>query len=126
MLKRMKPYLIAGFMVWGLSFAGLVMAQDTGGGLDLEQQLINMIAAVTPIGASVLTFFLRKGLDKIGAKIPRVFIPLIVAALGIGVDFFLSWAAGQPFTPVVGAIMGMVGVWLRELVDTFKEHGFSA
>ena len=35
----------------------------------------------------------------------------------------LSYTGGGEFNAIVGAILGAAAVWLREIIDTFNEHG---
>lgn len=58
-------------------------------------------------------------------KTPRVLIPIVAVALGTGLDMLLAAVAGGTFNPIVGALLGAVSVWLRELVNTYAEHGLN-
>lgn len=87
-----------------------------------EQLGVDLINALIPIGVPLIVWLVRLGLPKI----PRVLIPIGALGLGVLLDWLLAFVAGGTFTPIVGALLGMAGVWLREVVHTWREHGASA
>jgi hypothetical protein len=101
-----------------LACATGVVAQDDDG-LNIELVAVDAIKALIPVIGVVLVFFVKKGIKKI----PRAFLPIIASGLGFGLDYFLAWLTGGTFTPIVGAILGGLSVWLREIIDTIQKHG---
>ena len=55
-------------------------------------------------------------------KIPKVVLPILAPFLGAGVEIllYLVGASGTS-NPILGAILGGLGVWLREVVDQLKK-----
>jgi MFS superfamily sulfate permease-like transporter len=88
--------------------------------MDFNSLGAQAILALVPVLTALLVFGLRKLLPKL----PKVSIPIIAMALG----FVLSWMnnyieATPTVTPLVGALLGAAATWLREIVNTFNEHG---
>ena len=80
------------------------------------------ITALTPVVVPFLTF----GFRKLAPKIPRVGLPFVAMGLGSLINFLASYAAGGDFTPVAGAALGLAGVGVREIANTWRLHGTSA
>ena len=59
-------------------------------------------------------------------KTPRLLIPIAAVALGTVLDLLVAYISGGIFNPVVGALLGAAAVWLRELVNTYAEHGLES
>lgn len=83
---------------------------------------IDLIQAVIPV---VTTLFVWAGREA-WAKTPRVLVPIVAVALATGLDFLLAYVNDGVFNPVVGALLGAASVWLRELVNTYVEHGLGS
>lgn len=78
-------------------------------------------------GLQVLAIpLLIAGLRHVLTRIPRVAVPFIALGLGVLTDGFMAWVASGGFSPLRGALMGLVSVALREIVSTIREHGTSA
>lgn len=88
----------------------------------LEDAGVNAINALIPIAVPFIVWGVRKVLPKI----PRVALPVVALGLGVGLDAFLAMVTGGTWTPIVGALLGGLGVVFREIVDTAKEHGKAA
>lgn len=48
-------------------------------------------------------------------------IPVVATALGPALDYGVSWLTGKAADPARGALYGMAGVALREIVDQVKK-----
>ena len=59
-------------------------------------------------------------------RTPRVAIPIVAVALGTLLDLLGTYITGGTFNPIVGALLGATAVWLRELVNTYAQHGLSS
>ena len=82
---------------------------------------VTAIQALIPIVTTLAIAVGRTVLDKT----PRVVIPIVAVALATLLDLLIAYASGGVFNPVVGALLGAASVWLRELVNTYAEHGLS-
>jgi hypothetical protein len=60
------------------------------------------------------------------AKTPRVVIPIVAVVLGTLLDLLTAYVSGGVFNPVLGALLGASATWLREIVDTYVEHGLKS
>jgi hypothetical protein len=54
-------------------------------------------------------------------RIPRAAIPVLAPILGAGLEVLGYYAGVTSGNPVAGAVMGALGVWLREVVDQLKQ-----
>ncbi len=115
MLKKVL-LVLAVLLLASVGYAQEVEAPDWG------QVGANAIQAfVVPL--TVLFVFFAK---KLIPFIPRAVLPVLAVALGLGLDWFLAFAAGGTFSPMIGALLGDSAVWLREFVNTIQVHGGSA
>lgn len=83
---------------------------------------VNLIQAVVPVVTSLAIW----GGSALLAKTPRVLIPIVAVVLGTGLDLLTAYISGGVFNPVVGALLGASSVWLRELINTYAEHGLAS
>lgn len=72
-----------------------------------------LIAAVVPV---IVAAF-----KKLLPKVPTFLLPLLAPLLGAAGDFLLSLLAGVPATGWKGALAGLAGVGVREIVDQTKK-----
>lgn len=91
-------------------------------GFDITGQVVTLIAALTPVLAYTLVFFLKKGIPSI----PRIALPLIASGVGIGIGWFEGWIAGGEWNVIESAAWGAVATVLRELWTTLQEHGMNS
>lgn len=89
---------------------------------DWTQFGVNAVQALVPVVTSVAIWLGRAAFEKT----PRVLIPIVAVVLATGLDMLLAYVAGGTFNPLVGALLGATSVWLRELVNTYSEHGLKA
>jgi hypothetical protein len=82
---------------------------------------VTLIQAVIPAVTGLAIWLGREFV----VKTPRVLVPIVAVALGTGLDLLLAYAVGGAWNPVVGAMLGAAAVWLRELVNTYAEHGLN-
>jgi hypothetical protein len=105
-------------------FALLQAAADTAGtapaALDWAQVGADVITALVP----PLTILFVWGTRKLIPKIPRAILPFLALGGGAAINAAISALAGiQDQGLIVGALLGAVAVWLREMWTTFQEHG---
>lgn len=115
-MKKIITFTIGCFAL----FAGAAYAQEAA--IDIEALAAQAVTALIPVIGAVLVFLVRQLIPKV----PRVALPIIAMALGIALDFLLTYISGGTFSVIVGAILGGCSVWLRELISTFNEHGLSS
>ena len=63
------------------------------------------------------------GTKSLLPKIPKAVLPILAPLLGAGLELipYLTGISGTG-NPVLGAIFGGLGVWLREVVDQLKKQ----
>ena len=83
---------------------------------------VTAIQAIVPV---VTTLAIWAGRALL-VKTPRLLIPIAAVALGTVLDLLVAYISGGIFNPVVGALLGAAAVWLRELVNTYAEHGLES
>ena len=79
-----------------------------------------LIVGVTPVllaGAKYLA-------DHLGKTVPVNYLPVIAGAVGAALDLLVGVQTipGLP-APIAGAVLGLAGVGLRELVDQLRRKG---
>ena len=82
---------------------------------------VNVVQALVPVVTALAIW----GGRALLVKTPRVVIPIVAVVLGTLLDLLMTYISGGAFNPVVGAMLGALAVWLRELVNTYAEHGLS-
>ena len=90
--------------------------------MNVEELAAQAITALIPVVGAVLVYLVRQLIPKV----PRVVLPVIALALGIGLDYLTAFIGAGEFNIVVGAALGAASVWLREVINTFQEHGTSS
>lgn len=83
---------------------------------------ITAIQALIPVVTTLAIWFGREFVTKT----PRVLIPIVAVLLGTGLDMLTAYITGGAFNPVVGALLGASATWLRELVNTYAQHGLNS
>ena len=62
------------------------------------------------------------GVKLLIPKVPKALLPILAPVFGAGLEIVLySAGASGAANPVAGAILGGLGVWLREVVDQLKK-----
>lgn len=77
------------------------------------------ITRLTPLVVPLLVYYFRQ-------LIPRVkpaLLPVLAIALGIALDAVNQYATGGGKGAVVGAVLGLAGIGLRELADQLTKKG---
>lgn len=77
------------------------------------------ILALVPIVVPFIVYYTKRGLDFI----PRSFLPLVAVGAGIGLTALQGWIFGGEWSLIVGAALGALGVFVREVVNTIQNHG---
>lgn len=83
---------------------------------------VSLIQAVIPVVTTLAIAVARAAFERT----PRVLVPIVAVGLATLLDLLVAYASGGVFNPVVGALLGAAAVWLRELVDTYAQHGLRA
>lgn len=74
--------------------------------------LTPVIVAAVPLAVMLL--------KKVISPAPWV-LPILAGALGVAADALAAYALNVPVSPQVGAVLGLAGVGLREIVDQLKK-----
>jgi hypothetical protein len=69
---------------------------------------------IAPIIVAAVPLVVRYAKKLVGGT--TWLIPIIASALGVAADTIAAYAFNVPVTPMVGAILGLAGVGLREVV----------
>jgi hypothetical protein len=83
---------------------------------------VTAIQALIPVVTGLAIWFGREFVTKT----PRVVIPIVAVALATVLDLLTAYVSGGVFNPVLGTLLGAVAVWLREVVNTYAEHGLKS
>jgi len=83
---------------------------------------VTAIQAIVPVVTTLAIWVGRSLL----VNTPRVVVPIVAVVLATGLDLLVAYASGGIFNPFVGALLGAAAVWLRELVNTYAEHGLES
>lgn len=83
---------------------------------------ISAVTALIPVVTSLAIWAGRALLTQT----PRVLIPIVAVVLATGLDLLVAYVNGGTFNPFVGALLGAAAVWLRELVNTYSQHGLES
>lgn len=75
------------------------------------------ITLLTPVVVPILVW----GAKKLLADIPSVLLPILATVLGVGVTQLGVYMAGGHYGIVEGALLGLGGVGLREVLDQVKK-----
>lgn len=91
--------------------------------MDWPSWVVQLIAALTPL----VTVLVVWGVRKVVPSIPRVALPVVALVLPLTVTWLTNYLSGHPtLDPITAALLGAAAVWLREVVNTLKEHGADA
>lgn len=82
---------------------------------------VTALQVLIPVVTTLMVWAGREMLTKT----PRTLIPIVAVALATVLDLLLAYVSGGVFNPIVGALLGAASVWLRELVNTYAEHGLN-
>lgn len=86
----------------------------------LDSLAVLLITTVSAAAVSLAT----AGVKKLAPKIPRALLPtLVIPTLGVFAEWVSAYATGGNFSPVVAALVTAGALYLRETLDTLKEHG---
>lgn len=78
----------------------------------MEAMIYPVIVAAVPLTLAGL---------KALAEPPKWLLPLLAPLLGAVADVLTAYLANTPVNPVLGAALGGLGVWLREVIDQLKK-----
>lgn len=103
-----------------LGGASLALAQEPAP--DYKILVAQAITALVPIFTVAVLWVAKLAWSKIPAAIV-VFAAPVVGILG---NFLLAWLTGQQASdPVVAALLGMAGTYLREILSTISTKGLT-
>lgn len=75
------------------------------------------ITGLIPVVTPVVIWAIRLAVPKI----PKMMLPILAPLVGAAADIAAYYAGLSGLAPLWGALLGAVGVWLRELVDQAKK-----
>lgn len=101
------------------AFAQAITAPPAPQAFDWTAVAINLVTGLQVLIVPLLV----SGVRKLVPKAPRVALPFVALVIGVGTDGFATYVAGGGFSPLRGALVGLVSVALREIVNTVREHG---
>lgn len=110
---RIKSTYLFALLLFGLCVSQVFAADNNPPPADLLGWVNMVIVALTPIVIA--------GIKKLVPVIPGVMFPFIAPVVGLILNWISTFATGHAADPVVGAITGALGLWLRELVDQTKQ-----
>lgn len=88
----------------------------------MESSTVALVNGLIPL---VVPFVVQLARELV-PKIPRAMLPILALPVGVGLEqAFASWA-GMAASPILGALLGAAGVWVREFIHTLREHGMDS
>lgn len=104
---KLKLFLIA--LLGALLYPAFVLAQNPTPAVEVDPTVMALLLSVTgaliAFGSTVGTGFVKKHVTDI----PRYLVPIVSAAIGVAVDFGMSYTPGGKFAPVIAiAVVGLV------------------
>lgn len=85
----------------------------------MEATLLQAIQGSTAIVVPLVV----SGLRLLIPNLPKWLLPIGAAILGVGADLLTQFAAGASLGMIPGALLGLAGVGIREIVDQLKKAG---
>ena len=106
--------------VLALSVVGVLAFADTTPPTppDFTKMVVDVVNAMTPILVVAIVWIARLAIPKI----PRFVLPLIALASGPIIQLIINASGGQS-NLILGALLGMAAVFVREFFNTLSEHG---
>ena len=91
--------------------------------MDFASLFKMIVATITPFVLTAVVPLVIAGLKKVWANVPGYLLPIAAPIFGMALDFALGAFLGMApvGNPYVAALMGALGVWLREVVDQAKK-----
>ena len=89
---------------------------------DLNLAGAGAITALIPVIVPFIVYYVKQGLGFI----PKAFLPLVAVGAGLGLTALQSFITGGEWNLIVGAALGALGVFVREVVNTIQNHGLEA
>lgn len=82
-----------------------------------------LVALISTVGAASVSL-LTAGVKRLLPNIPRVILPtIVIPALGVFAAWVGGVASGDGFSVINGALITLGALYLRETLDTVKQHG---
>jgi hypothetical protein len=104
-----------------LTGASTVLAQEVAPP-DYKKLIAEAITVLVPVFTMAVLWATKLAWSKVPAAVV-VFAAPVVGILG---NFLLAWITGnQTSDPVVAALLGMAGTYLREILSTISAKGLS-
>lgn len=122
MIRRMLLPLTYALALALLVVPRLLFGQDVEPAPDLKAVAVDAINALI----APLTLVVLWGLKTLWKKIPASLVLFLGPAVGVAINFGLSYLGNHPpADPVVAALLGAVSTWAREFLDTVISKGFT-
>lgn len=110
MLKRLILFVLATMCV-----STTLLAQDAAP--DPKASAAQAITLLTPVIVPILVYFAKKAISNI----PSALLPILATGLGIAVSQVGAMMTGGKYGLIGGALLGLGGVGLREILDQAKK-----
>ena len=91
--------------------------------MDWNSVAVQAVTALTPVVTLVAVWLLKLA----WSKLPAAWIFVVTPIFGTMANFALSWLAGHAgdYSALVGAVLGLFAVVLREFITTLQAKGVS-
>ena len=90
--------------------------------MDWTNVAVLAIAALTPVVSMVAIWALKLA----WSRIPAAWIFIVAPLVGILGNYLLSWLGNQaPANAILGAVLGLLAVVLREFLSTLQAKGIN-
>ena len=100
-----------------LAFASVAFAQD--GPPDPKAALAHSIELLTPVLVPFIVWITRSAIPKI----PSMMLPILASVLGVVVTQIGALATGGHYGVIGGALLGLAGVGVREVLNQVIKAG---
>ena len=117
MKNPLKFILLTVTLAAGLFWLGDAMAQTNT--LSGVPPLAGTKESLPSLLITVVTPLIIAGVKWVVPRVPKVLLPIVAPAVGVALSYVMS-AMSTSVNPWVGALLGLAGVGLREIVDQIK------
>ena len=125
-LRRFRPHLMFILLFTLVLTTTLVFAQTTPPPAPTPPPIDVLVIGLVNAAVPLLIPFLVYGVRRMVPKIPAIALPMIALGLGVLGNYLASIISGGGSSVYIGALLGAAAVFVREVISTLNEHGFSA
>ena len=87
-----------------------------------KDMFADAITALVPVVVPFIVYLVKQAIGSI----PKAVLPLLAVGAGLGLTYVQAFIAGGEWNVIVGAALGGLGVFVREVVNTIQNHGLEA